>query len=62
MVRIIRPHGAIAESEVKWVTIERGGRFAIIDNCGNVYGIDELEFNRLKNEGVKEYVLKRSQN
>lgn len=50
MIHTIKPYGSINESEVLKVDKNKLG-FFLVDNAGNLWGIDEATFNKLKNSG-----------
>ena len=57
MVRTIRPAGAVNIRCVVGVGKEKSGRFALVDDCANIYGISELDFYNLLGLGYKEMNL-----
>lgn len=57
MVRTIRPHGAVNIRCVIGVARDKDGRFALVDDCSNIYGIDEIDFHNLLGLGIKEMNL-----
>ena len=57
MVRTIRPTGAVNIRCVRGVGRDRDGRFALVDDCANIYGISETDFHNLLGLGIKEMNL-----
>ena len=57
MISTVSPRGAINEREIQFLALSpRKDKFYIIDNASNRWQIDEIEFNKLQQNGfvVKE--------